>query len=248
MNIPEFSGSQSYTLLAHRGFAHRFPENTLSALRGALEHGARKVEFDIQLSADGVPFVIHDATLTRTCGVDGQVTDMTLIQLSDVCAGYPARFGERFAKEPLPTLAQTVALLGEYRDIEIFAEIKDESIERIGQDATLDTILPVLEALRGAVVVISFNLEIVLSARARSKHPIGWCVARYDEVSAEKAKQAKPEFLLTNYKDLPADGSALWPGPWAWVLYEVVDPDVAEDLMSRGASIIETMDLAAFST
>ena len=56
-------------LVAHRGHAAAFPENTLPALRSALELGAAWLEFDIQLSADRIPVLCHDASLQRTAGI-----------------------------------------------------------------------------------------------------------------------------------------------------------------------------------
>ncbi len=50
-------------LIAHRGNAAEFPENTLPAFESALELGVRNIEFDVQLTSDKVPVVIHDADL-----------------------------------------------------------------------------------------------------------------------------------------------------------------------------------------
>jgi len=50
-------------LVAHRGWQRRYPENTLPAIKGALDAGARYIEVDVQLSADGVPVLFHDRTL-----------------------------------------------------------------------------------------------------------------------------------------------------------------------------------------
>ena len=58
-------------LIAHRGWAYRYPENTLPAIAGALGAGARYVEFDVQITADGVPVLFHDSTLDRTAGRPG---------------------------------------------------------------------------------------------------------------------------------------------------------------------------------
>ena len=52
-------------LIAHRGNAAEFPENTLPAFESALELGVRNIEFDVQLTSDKVPVVIHDADLKR---------------------------------------------------------------------------------------------------------------------------------------------------------------------------------------
>jgi len=52
--------------IAHRGAGRLAPENTLAAFRLGAEYGYCMFECDVKLSADGVPFLLHDATLTRT--------------------------------------------------------------------------------------------------------------------------------------------------------------------------------------
>jgi glycerophosphoryl diester phosphodiesterase len=82
-------------IVAHRGDAEHFPENTLPALEAAWRRGIVHVEFDVQLSADGVPFVIHDASLERTTHGTGDVRLTMSGQLDGIDAGDPARFGAR---------------------------------------------------------------------------------------------------------------------------------------------------------
>ena len=60
-------------LLAHRGWASRYPENSLVGIEAALVAGVACVEIDVQLSADHVPMVIHDLGLERTAGIAGCV-------------------------------------------------------------------------------------------------------------------------------------------------------------------------------
>ena len=55
-------------LVAHRGYAARYPENTRESLAAAVRAGARFLEFDVQLSADGVPVLLHDVTLSARPG------------------------------------------------------------------------------------------------------------------------------------------------------------------------------------
>ena len=52
--------------IAHRGAGKLAPENTLAAFRQGAQHGYRMFECDVKLSVDGVPFLLHDATLGRT--------------------------------------------------------------------------------------------------------------------------------------------------------------------------------------
>ena len=68
-------------IIGHRGAGADAPENTLAAFALALEQNADGIEFDVQLSADGVPVIIHDDTVDRTCNGTGRVTDLTLAEL-----------------------------------------------------------------------------------------------------------------------------------------------------------------------
>ena len=58
--------SQSSLIVAHRGYSHVAPENSLTAFEAAIAVGAPYFELDVQKSADGTPIVIHDETLERT--------------------------------------------------------------------------------------------------------------------------------------------------------------------------------------
>src|SRR5690606_1114559 len=98
-------------LVAHRGNAAEYPENSLPALRSALELGARYVEFDVQLTADRQPILLHDANLQRTAGIDRNALEMTLAELADVRVNETTRLGPRFTDVGIPTLAQAVDLL-----------------------------------------------------------------------------------------------------------------------------------------
>lgn len=69
-------------IIAHRGASAVAPENTIAAFEAAIQAGADGIEFDVRLTRDGVPVVIHDETLYRTVGVRGRVADMTFGQLS----------------------------------------------------------------------------------------------------------------------------------------------------------------------
>ena len=88
--------------IAHRGAGRLAPENTLAAFRLGAEYGYRMFECDAKLSADGVPFLLHDSTLERTSngrGIAGEQPWSALAQLD--AGGWHSR---RYAGEPLPTL------------------------------------------------------------------------------------------------------------------------------------------------
>jgi glycerophosphoryl diester phosphodiesterase len=102
-------------ILGHRGASAVTPENTLAAFSRAIRDGADGVEFDVRLSRDHVPVVIHDATLKRTGLIDRPVCELNAGELQEIDVG--RWFAERnqtgaqsFAGEKLPTLAQVFNL------------------------------------------------------------------------------------------------------------------------------------------
>ena len=94
-------------LAAHRGAGKEAPENTLAAFRYGHARGYRMIECDVKLSADGVAFLLHDATLERTTDARGRADARTWRELSRLDAG--AWHSPAYAGEPLPTLASVAA-------------------------------------------------------------------------------------------------------------------------------------------
>lgn len=107
-------------VIAHRGASHNAPENTLAAFKLAHEMGADWFELDCYLTRDGEVIVIHDKTLERTTGVEGNVVDFDLATLQTLDAG--SWKGARFAGERLPTLGE--ALDFARNRIGVYVEIK----------------------------------------------------------------------------------------------------------------------------
>lgn len=94
-------------VIGHRGAAALAPENTLAGFRAARDAGACWVEFDVRLSADGVPVVIHDPTLARVAGISARVSRLAAERLASVDVG--SRFAPQFHAERVPTLAAALA-------------------------------------------------------------------------------------------------------------------------------------------
>lgn len=93
-------------IVAHRGGGTLAPENTLAALRCGLEHGFHAVEFDVMLSQDGIPVLMHDEMLGRTVRGVGSVAECTAEELALMDAG--AWLAPEFAGEPVPTFEQAL--------------------------------------------------------------------------------------------------------------------------------------------
>ena len=227
-------------LVAHRGNAREFPENTIPAFASALGLGARFLELDVQLSADGVPMVIHDPELQRTTGQPGSVFDLRCEELAQLEACEPERFGERFRGTRIPQLTDVLNLLDGRPEVTLFVEIKRESLVRFGHDQVVSRVVNTLRPARAQCVVISFDLAAIHRARQLGGLPIGWVLNDYDAHSRLKYEALQPEFLFVDHEQLPPKG-ALWRGPWRWVVYEVESLALALALAGRGANYIETM-------
>jgi glycerophosphoryl diester phosphodiesterase len=144
---------------AHRGASGRAPENTLLAFRYAFELGADAIECDVQLSADGAPIILHDATLERTTTGRGAAAALSLEELRQLDAG---------AGERIPTLQEVLDLCREAEKL-VNLEIKAERLAQA--EAIARVVGQVIEQGRhqARVLVSSFWLPVV--AALKSAYP-----------------------------------------------------------------------------
>ena len=110
----------------HRGYCAKYPENTLVSFKGAMDLGVDQIEFDVWLSKDGVPVIMHDQNAKRTTGVDKLITDMTLEEIKTLDAG--SHFDEKFKGEKVPTLRETLDLLSTDPKMLYGVEIKGRDV------------------------------------------------------------------------------------------------------------------------
>jgi len=106
--------------IAHRGAGTLAPENTLAAFRCGWQHGWRMFECDVRLSADGVPFLLHDDRLERTSSGQGAAADHHWSELAQLDAG--SWHSPDFQSEhllTLETLARWILPLGGHLNLEI---------------------------------------------------------------------------------------------------------------------------------
>ncbi len=227
-------------VVAHRGYAGRFPENTLEGLVAAVEAGVRYVEFDVQVTSDGVPVLLHDVTLERTAGVDVRVTEIPLARLRTFDVGEADRLGGAFAGVRAPTLQEALRLLARWPRVTAFIEIKEESVAHFGRELVVARVLADLAVRAAGTVVISFDRAAIEMARARGAPSIGWVLPEWSDASRAAAEALAPDYLFCDHRIVP-DADRLWPGPWRWAVYDVADPALALELGARGADLIETM-------
>lgn len=147
--IPRFR-KPDYTHLLGYHYAHRglhdlkngIPENSLPAFDLAVKNGYG-IELDVQLSKDGTAVVFHDSTLTRMCGVDKKVNELTLSELKELSLAGTA--------EKIPTFQEFLNLVN--GQVPLIVEIKmDKQDERIPQETNR-----VLSGYQGPYCIESFH-------------------------------------------------------------------------------------------
>jgi glycerophosphoryl diester phosphodiesterase len=228
-------------IIAHRGNAAEFPENTLQALESAVELGLKHVEFDVQLTADNVPVVFHDSTLERVADRTDSIHELSWAQLAEIPVGEIQRFGRRFAFTYPPSLAQTVDAIAGWQDVTAFVEIKRASMRKVGREMVLRRVAEIVRPILDRCVFISFDLPSVKILRMMTGARIGWVLQDYTEATRQEAEALAPEFLICNLERIPETSERLWPGPWQWAIYEVRDIKTAQRCQALGAAFVETM-------
>ena len=122
----------------HRGYCAEYPENTIVSFAAAIDLGVDCFEFDVWLSKDKIPVLMHDGNARRTCGVDKALRDMSLSEIKTLEAAYAEKFGDKFVGKGLevPTLKELCLLVDEKRPgMSLGVEIKEYTEETV--DATV---------------------------------------------------------------------------------------------------------------
>lgn len=229
-------------LIAHRGYTLHYPENTLIAVKAAIDAGARYVEIDVQMSAEGVPVLFHDADLTRVCGTSGAVADYSLAQLKQFRAAERQRFGDRYAQIPIATLREFVALLLQPPHVTAFVELKVEALARLDAARVLERLRGECAPIAERAVLISYALEALMSARRSGWDRLGVVLNAWHERDLPIVRQIAPEFVFADVDTLPPTGS-LDVAPARLAVFEVADAKRALTLARRGVALIETFAL-----
>jgi len=185
-------------LIARRGDSHDFTENTLPALRSALALGARFIEIDVHLSADGTPMVVRDVVLARK-----DVTD-------------------------IPTLATVLGLLEGHPEITLFVMLGRASVLRFGHEQVVPRVARSLKPMRSRCVLGSADFPTAHAARALAGYPIAWILPAYDGHTRLKYEALQPEYVFCDRRYLPGTGPLWrGPWRWAITEVESLEDTLA---------------------
>ncbi|MBN2292313.1 MAG: glycerophosphodiester phosphodiesterase [Pirellulales bacterium] len=174
---------------AHRGGSAAAPENTMAAVKLAIEEGADWVEIDVQETADDEVVVIHDSDFMKLAGVDLKIWDATMADLEKIDIG--SSFSPKFKDQRVPTLAQVLdACKGK---VGVNIELK-----YYGHDKQLEKrVVEIVEAhgMTSSVVIMSLKVDAV--KKMKSIRP-DWKVGLLMSVSAGGLENLDVDFLAVN--------------------------------------------------
>ena len=156
-------------IVAHRGSSIRAPENTIAAFQMAIEDGADGIEFDVRLSKDGVPVVIHDDDLRRTGRRPERIADLTSDELGSIDVGswlnakQPGLANPEFSTQTVPKLSEVLGLLNGSTGL-IYIELKCDEWNCV------DLVTAVCELVRESgrlsqIIIKSFKLGAIPEIR-----------------------------------------------------------------------------------
>lgn len=189
--------------IAHRGAGKLAPENTLAAFRLGASLGYRAYECDVKLSADGVPFLLHDTELERTTDGQGRAGDRPWSELSRLDAG--RWHGRAFAGETLPTLAAIAAHVraqGHLLNIEIKPT---PGLERETGEAVAAAAARLWAGAAAPPLLSSFRPEALLAAReAAPELPRALLLDELPDGWLDAARSLACVAVVTNHKLMDA--------------------------------------------
>ena len=227
-------------LIAHRGEPESWPENSLDGYRAVLEAGARYIETDVQISADGVAVLSHDPSLLKVTGHDLRITATDYRSIRACPAGHPAQFGDRYRNLHIARLDEFATLLHAWPRARAFVELKPDSIEAFGIARVFDIVMDCLAAVQARCILISFDYAALQHVRSNCQLPIGWVLPAWSPENQALATELTPEYLFCNRKRLPPEDGPLWPGPWRWTVYTLNETAEIKHYLARGADMAET--------
>lgn len=220
-------------IVAHRGGGALAPENTLGAIRLGAAMGFKGVEFDVMLAGDGTPVVIHDETVDRTTNGRGEVSKMTLSDLSVL------RIQEN---ERIPQYEEAVRLC---RELGIWANV--EIKPATGHErATGEAVARMTRELwRGAPLgplLSSFSVEALEAAQAVAPAlPRGYLVDRIPADWQATMQRLGCVALHCNFRALNGKIAAdVHQAGYGILLWTVNDPAEARRLLAIGANCLVT--------
>lgn len=219
-------------VIAHRGASMAAPENTLAAVRQALEDETDQVEIDVQETADGEVVVFHDSDFMKTAGNPLKIWEAKKADLADFDIG--SWFDEKFAAERVPTLEQVLQTCKGRAVVNI-------ELKYYGHDVNLEQrVIDLVERNDMADEVVIMSLKYDAVAKVRALRP-QWTVGLLSSISLGNTSAFDVDFHAVNsakarrsfIRQAQSSGREVY-------VWTVNDPLAMSAMMSRGVDGIIT--------
>ena len=138
-----------------------------------LSAGARYIETDVQLTADGIPVLSHDPSLLRVTGQNVVIHETDYETVRAVPAGYQERFGDRYRDFRVARLDEFVTLLKLWPRARAFVELKHASLKAHGRTRVVKTVMNTIRPVEKQCVLIAFDYDALVYTREHYRIPTG---------------------------------------------------------------------------
>lgn len=187
--LPAVAAEHVTKIYGHRGLVGQYPENTMAGFKACVDRGL-SFELDVYLTRDGVPVVIHDATVDRTTNGSGEVGSMTLGEIKKLDAG--SWYDPKFKSERIPTLGEVFDMITRRdKDNDTFVAINMKKLSK----GIEEKIVRLAERFHMVGRVFSFGMD--SPSMVRFKIPN----ANFPIAGAARSKQELDAALATTFLD-----------------------------------------------
>ena len=239
-------------LIAHRGASDGAPENTLAAIKKALQSPVGIIEIDVHQTKDGEVILMHDATVDRTTNGHGEVANLTLSEIKKLDAG--SWFDSVYRQERVPTLAEALQLVKGRKKLLIeikkgrddyYSGIEDKVLAIIQENKAQDWCL--IQTFYDQVLENIWNSEFTVPTHKLIvgkipliplyfDHRFRW--GNFDKYDRAVAINANQYFTTQGFvKDLHNNGFKTYP-------WNVDDPQAINRVLATGADGVITNNVA----
>ncbi|MEC7837597.1 MAG: glycerophosphodiester phosphodiesterase family protein [Chloroflexota bacterium] len=193
---------KEFNIIAHRGFSELSPENTFPAFDLALKSGFPNFEFDVQLTKDQIPVVIHDYDLYRTTGVNGLISEKSFKEIKNLQAKNNFKLDDE--KYSIPKLDD---LLKKYKDkSNLHLELKSRDqelpeivLESLKNNGWLNSNKGLYEV--GGISISSFFVEQIIRFRKLNQNErTAWLLEKITKYDLEICKDQKIDLICPRAK------------------------------------------------
>lgn len=183
------AADDSFKVYGHRGMVQQYPENTMAAFKACVDAGI-SIELDVYLTKDGVPVVVHDATVDRTTNGSGSVADLTLREIKQLDAG--SWYDRKFKSERVPTFGEALDMISQRdKDEDTFIAI---NMKQLGPRIE-EKVVTVVERFKMVDRVFSFGMDAGSTERFKIVN------ARFPVARSGNTKYHFESALRTTYLD-----------------------------------------------